>query len=278
MPSSDLLLDVIENALQDPTFASSLPPISSEAMQLLKMRTEDKENPRVLALVAQRDPVYTARIMAYANSANYCHHGLTSSIDVALRRIGVTQTYSLLLVCAMTNSFPNLPGIKTCRALLLRYSLSLTLTANKLGDWLELSGAQKTILWLSSLMYCTGIFAGMLYSARILNEFKAGLLTLDAENSLDFASESRLKGFLVLSSAVANNWEISSEVARTLLDASQIKVSTIEGKLLLAVTHLINLETQGENQYDALSGFFEEEIFPIDTALKRRVSLAVVFQ
>lgn len=269
--------DFVVRAVESSHFAQSLPPLSPDLSTLLQLQADERDNPRIIALLSQRDPIYTARLMSFANSSVFAHHGVTSSIDVAVRRLGVTQSYNILLACALAYSFPNLAGLDNCRVVLLKYTISLTLTAKKMGEWLNLSEAHKTVLWLSALMYCTGIFGGLVYSTTNFEPFKAGLLGCMNANSYDLTSEPRLNGFLVLSVNIAKIWGMDERVGLALLDANKGVRVTSEGKLLTALTQVINLATSNKNQLEAFAGLAESGIISFDVPVESKISIAVIF-
>lgn len=245
-------------ALADPAFGSDLPPLSTDAKELMGMANADRENPRVLALVAQRDPIYLGRLMSFANSAAYANLDMTTSADAAIRRLGVAPTYALLLTSALAVDLESHPEAQFCRAYLMRHAMSLTATASRLGQWLELSEEQATTLWLSSLLYSTGIFAGLQHDGALGEAFKKGLGELMTGPSLDLTAPPELAGFLLLSAHVGAHWHMADKVVQALLDAAKEQPTTQDGILLRAANSALRLGAQGLSEAPVLRRLREQ--------------------
>lgn len=248
MLSSDPIPPDILNLLEDRSFAANLPPMGNGAKQLLAFKVDDQEDPRLLALVAQKDPVHLGRILSLANSAAHYMPGTPiTTAEAAVRRLGVRDTYLVLVACAMSASFPEQPDMRVQRRNLLNYTVSVCLTAKKLATWLRVDETRAAYLSLGALLTCTGLYAGMLAGGPVADRFKLGLA--DKSAGADFRMQSSLKGFYFLSEQVARNWHAPKEVLAALRDLGGETPKTDSGSLLGTVEALVYAKAQGQNQW-----------------------------
>jgi HD-like signal output (HDOD) protein len=267
----------VQAALLNPNFGKNLPPLSKEAKQLLSLSDDDKKNPKMLALIARGDPIYLGRLLSYANSVVYVHLDLVSSAEAAVRRLGVSPTYTLLLTSALAFDLEKSPQTHFCRNYILRYTMSLTATTSKVAQWLALEEQKSTTIWLAALLYTTGLFAGLISGGELEDEFKAGLTAVAEKDSFNLGTRPELNGFLQLSATVAEHWGMAEPVVLTLADASRERPLTAEGKLVQASSLALQLGAQSLNEAPALHALHEAGLSP---ALpdSRMVSLASVFR
>lgn len=270
------VLSNVQDALKAATFGKDLPPLSEEAKLLLNLSGDEKENPKVLALIAQKDPVFCGRLMSIANSVNYAHKGLTSSMDGAVRRLGVELTYSTLVSCAMSEAFnsPNLT--KEFRTFLLKYTLSLTITARKLANWLTLDADAGDALWLAALLYPCGIFAGLTSGLKTEQHYLQGLEHVVKTGDLALQKNPYLEGFLDLSAAVGQTWLMPEVITSTLQDCSLPDPLSATGAYLKACSDMVAIKKHNQDESPILQdlknrGFSEQE-----TSDKVFISLAFV--
>lgn len=264
----------VREALSAPSFGKDLPPLSDEAKLLLGLSGDERENPKVLALIAQKDPVFCGRLMSLANSANYAHKGLTSSMDGAVRRLGVETTYTTLVACAMSDAFnsPNLT--KDLRNFLLKYTLSLTITARKLASWLDLAEEQGNALWLSSLLYPCGLFAGVTSGLAIERHYLEGMSRVLAGETLNLQEVPELEGFLNLSAAVGESWLMPQSILDALVDCDQARPQTPCGAMLRTCALMVAQKRSQADETPLLKDLFEQGHSSQETSDKTFISMA----
>lgn len=264
----------VREALSAPSFGKGLPPLSDEAKLLLGLSGDERENPKVLALIAQKDPVFCGRLMSLANSANYAHKGLTSSMDGAVRRLGVETTYTTLVACAMSDAFnsPNLT--KDLRNFLLKYTLSLTITARKLASWLDLPEEQGNALWLSALLYPCGLFAGVTSGLALEQHYLQGLTRVIEGGALNLPEAPELEGFLTLSAAVGETWQMPQCILDSLIDCDQAQPQTAAGAVLKTCALMVAQKRSQADETPLLQDLFEKGFSSQETSRNTFISMA----
>ena len=142
-----------------PSISTKLPPLSRSARELLELSTADKEDPRLLAVLANKDPICSARLLSIANSALYAHAGAVTTVAAAAKRLGAAQTYESLLAVALLSSFAGASIPEDAKDILMVSTLSMMVTTRRFVLWARLGELERDILSLASMLYCTGLFA-----------------------------------------------------------------------------------------------------------------------
>jgi HD-like signal output (HDOD) protein len=236
----------VQALLTDPAFAQQVPPLGNGAKQLLGLPSSDRDDPRVLALLAQKDPIHLARLLSWANSVLHQHPGTTvSTAEGAVRRIGVQAAYAVLLASAMAASFSDQSDLRVQRRYLLNYTVSLCLTAKKVTNWLRLSEDNAGVLTLGSLLSSVGLFAGMLAGGSVGNRFSKCLAEF---KGADLRQQIALTGFLQLSCQVAESWDAPTSVLSALADSGAPEPATADGKLLCTIENLVQAKRVRQDQ------------------------------
>lgn len=234
--------------LEDSAFAAKLPPMGNGAKQLLAFKDEDREDPRLLALVAQKDPVHLGRVLSLANSAAYYMPGTpVTTAEAAVRRLGVRDTYAVLLACAMSASFPEQVDLRPQRRYLLNYTVSVCLTAKKLATWLRIDDMRSAYLSLGALLTTSGLYAGLLAGGSVAERFRNALAEIGT--SADLRKQPALQGFCLLSEQVARSWKAPVEVLEALRDSAENGPKTNDGMLLATVEALVHAKATGLKQW-----------------------------
>lgn len=256
-------LDVLELIAQ-PSFAKSLPPMGPGARQLLAFNDADKEDPRLLALTAQNDPVYMGRLLSLANSAAYYRAGmLITSAETAVRRIGVRDTYVMLQACAIADCFPNQGLRSPSRFYLLSYTLSVCLTAKRLAAWLRLNLQQTGCLHMATLLRASGIYAGLLSSGDVGARWRRCLAGMGVGANL--GDQADLKGFCEVSAQVARQWNAPDEIVTSLAVSDTSALDCDHIALLLSTTEaLTHAKSIGAQQRPLIARL--ENAFPLTSA------------
>ncbi len=243
----------LETLLESLSWDQELPPMSESARTLLGLTEEQQEDPRVLSLAAQEDPPYLTKLLSRANSAAYSTStGYVSSADAAVRRLGTTQAYELLLTVALASSFEDKPHISWARQLLLDYTLSAGITARRTAQWLGLDEQAYLRLRLGSLLLPMGLFALLLSDERIRAWVFDELHGLMRRPSVLFSDHPGLRGYCKVSAKVAQRWEAPFDVVEDIGGVE--RASTAPGEAqepslrLLLVQRLVNAKLEGQEQ------------------------------
>lgn len=248
MKNTELAPPDLVALLGNAEFASKLPPLGNGAKQLLAFKDDDREDPRLLSLVAQKDPVHLGRILSLANSAAYFYPGVpVTTAESAVRRLGVRDTYAVLLACAMSASFPEQVNLRVQRRYLLNYTVSVCLTAKKLATWLRIDESRSAYLNLGALLTSAGLYAGMLAGGSVADRFKTQLANM--HESADLRKQPMLQGFCLLSEQVARRWKAPEPVLEALHDSAKPNPETESGILLSTVEALVHAKATGTKQW-----------------------------
>lgn len=239
----------IQQLLSDESFAKRLPPMGNGARQLLAFDADEMEDPRLLALVAQKDPIHLGRLLSLANSATHARGGAPIvSADQAVRRIGTRESYVTLLACATAASFSGQDDANGQRRYLLNYTVSVCLTAKKLANWLKLDDHRAGRLALGCLLVPTGLYAGLLARQSPVSGRFARCLA-EMNGGADLRQRTALAGFASLSALVATQWSAPPAIRDGLLDFGRTDPHCEDGQLLAAVEALVHAKATGADQW-----------------------------
>jgi HD-like signal output (HDOD) protein len=262
----------VQALLDNEAFARRLPPMGNGARQFLALKDEEREDPRLLSLLTQKDPVYLGQVLSLANSALfYMPGGSVSTADAAIRRIGVRDTYDVLLACAMATSFPEQTNFRPQRRYLLNYTVSVCLTSKKFAAWLRLDADKATNLMLGSLLSVSGLFAGLLAGGSVSERF--GRVLGDMGSNANLRERPELKGFCLLSQKVARLWTCPPHICDAIADSGAARPAGPDSALLATVESLVHAKATGANQKDSLQ--MVESSLPRATSHIEQVDLGV---
>lgn len=257
-----LTSETIDGICSDPDFGDILPPLSVDAIHLLELSDLEQGSPRILALVANKNPLYLARLITFASSNDFGHVSATRSAGKAVERMGTEKAYRLLVSCSMVLSMAEHHATRRHSEFLYKYTLSLSRTVQNLAKWGNRSEDSTAALWLSSLLYCSGIFMGLAYDGKRGTRFGQGLTRLMRDSSFDLKGEEELVGFLPLNVAVALKWEAPAEVVAILEDVATGSPQQPMGKLLDAATMLVSLKSRNSDYSGVLAELVREGLLP----------------
>ncbi len=272
LPLATPLPPDVRELLVAPEFALKLPPMGNGARQLMSLKDTEQEDPRLLALVSQKDPVYLGQLLSLANSAAYMYPGPpVTTAEAAVRRIGVRAVYGVLLACALVASFPEKENFRQQRRVLLNYAVSTCLTAKRLSSWLQLDDTVAGHLNLGSLLSVAGLFAGLLSEGTVAQRFAPALGP--EQEGANLRERPALQGFCALSAHVAKLWGAPAALCEALLDSGNAHPGTPEGTLLATVESLVHAKATRQDQWNYLQ--VVESSFPLPRTNSEQVDLGV---
>lgn len=197
--------------------AQEIPPLGNAARQLLALSEKERHDARLLTLLAQKDPVYLARLLTAADTAkaDIC------TVEEAIRVLGARKAYALMRAAADTVSYPAHDRTAPARQHLLTLSVSLTLTARRLGSALHLPARASMELVLAALLDVLGVYALLVFEHPGREALEAYLLELAARRQPLARTAPELAGWGAMSRQLARRWGARTEVIATLHSLSE---------------------------------------------------------
>jgi HD-like signal output (HDOD) protein len=202
--------------------SSALPALSSSARQLLTLSAAEREDARLLGLLAQRDPVLLARLLSLANSAGLRRARRVGNAHEAVTVLGTERSYALLLASAQAMSFEMPTASAAAAHYLLQQAVSVSLTAQRLTRLLHAgdNDADPDVVFLATLLDVLGLHV-LLATAHPRRDAVQRLLTGCAQAREPLPLEHPdVRGWRAVSVRLARRWESETGVIATLVQAS----------------------------------------------------------
>jgi hypothetical protein len=175
--------------------------LGNAARQLLALTDREQRDPRLLALIAQKDPVYLARLLTAANGRSAAAEG-AHTVDEAIRALGVNEAYALMRTSA-------------ARQYLLMLSVSLSLTTRRLSALLRMSAQAAMDATLAAFLDILGVYALLVHEHAHRATLETELLGLAAQRAPLPREAPWLAGYTAVSVQLAQRWGARPAVAAT---------------------------------------------------------------
>lgn len=203
---------------RDVEVGDTLAPLGSTAAQpLLTLSERERQDPRILALVAQKDPVYLARLLGPVNATSRTEPVRTA--EQAIRALGAQQAFQLLRGCAEASLA--LPAIAPeVRRYLLVQAVSLALTTRRVGMLLKLQVQERVQLSLAALFDTLGLYALLSAQHERRDALEGQLLELARHRSPLPQAVEWLQGYEHAGAQLARRWGAPSSVPAVILGSS----------------------------------------------------------
>lgn len=218
--------------------------------RLLALNAEDRDDPRLLALFAQRDPILLGRILALANSAQFSGRGgpPITSLDKAIRLLGVNDTYTMMLGASLAYALTEHMGLKNVQKFLVQHTFTRWNTARSLCRYLSLEPGLAFVLQLGALIEPLGIYAALLYQGGISGQIKSAIENLiNKKCQVASCGNCEFGGYAEISARIAEAWGTPERVIKAIVDPA-----SEDGTLIKATDELIGAKIRGESQMVAL--------------------------
>jgi HD-like signal output (HDOD) protein len=201
-----------------------LPPLGNAARQLLTLSDKERQDVRLLALIAQKDPVYLTRLLACVNAEATSAH----SADEAIRRMGADRAYALMHASAQAVEYVSHDRTAPMRQYLLMQAVSLSLTVRRLAALLHLGSEDTTAVTLAAFLDVLGIYALLVFEHPGRAALEAGLLEHAAQRKPLPRTEPWLANYLATSMQLAQRWGAPRpvcDILRTVANSLQTPAS-----------------------------------------------------
>jgi len=233
---------------------ATLPPLGDVARRLLSLSDDEAHDARLLALIAQRDPVHLARLLALANGAARGLSRRVTTADEAIQVVGTRDAHAAMLSLALAASFPGGEDRGALRPWLLRHSVNLALTVRRVVSFLALDDDRAATLLMAALFDPLGVHAALVVDhphRRMLLDAVRAHASAHAWWPGDLP---QLQGYRRLSAAVARRWGALPEVV-VLLEAPWRPLPgqlPADAALLWLCHRLLASRLQGDGDFAAL--------------------------
>lgn len=233
----------------------SIPPLGESAQRLLSLDEESRNEPRMLALFAQQDPVLLGKVLSLANSAAVrpINAAPIVSLDGAIRVLGVTTTYTTMLAVLLDSSLGAYLEPLAVRRFLTKNSFTRWSTGVSLCRLLNLSGEDVLVVQLGALLEPLGIYVALLDEDGVGKEV---LFRIEEAIRLQkpVSTEScGLTGYAEMSAKVAEQWGAPPRVVQAVA-----QVGDGDAALMRALGAVIAAKVNGASQIEALTTTLEE--------------------
>lgn len=205
-----------------PTFDSfvvpdALPALSTTVRQLLLLGKSERDDTRLLGLIAQKDPVILARLLTLANlSPERPENRTLESVQQAIAVLGPEQAYTTMVVLSQAQEFSRHPRDVATQQYLLRQAVNVSLTARRLARLLQLSSAQAQATFLAALIDVLGMYT-LLVADHPWHDKTAAILSEHARKGSPLPRQSEwFEGYRTVSTRLAEKWEAGISVTATL--------------------------------------------------------------
>jgi len=232
----------------------AVPALPESAKRLLGMPEKGRRDARMLALLAQKDPIFLARLLCMACGPDRGRGGVhVTTAEEAIAAVGAPAALAAMLAIA-EQSPTSLPiesiGGPLClsRQFVLRRCLSYSLTAQKLARYLELDAECGSMLHLACLLDSLGLYAGIHSGHEAAGDIRRELSEKAASSGRALGDCEAVADYHLLSASLAARWNADGRVAAMLAPGGGAMRA-----LLVAVERMVGAKMGGESQQKALA-------------------------
>lgn len=232
----------------------AIPPLGESAQRLLSLDEEGRNDPRLLALFTQQDPVLLGKVLSLANSAAFRPVNVDPvvTLEGAIRILGVTTTYTTLLAVLLDSSLGTYLEPLAIRRFLTKNSFTRWSTGVSLCHLLNLRGEDVLVVQLGALLEPLGVYVALLENDEVSIAVKGRIDEAIAMNRPASTESCGLTGYAELSARVASQWGAPARVVEAVS-----QVGDGDAALMRAVGAVIAAKVKGESQIDALTQTLE---------------------
>jgi HD-like signal output (HDOD) protein len=248
------LRSAVKAILAHPDCPVAVPALPESAKRLLALPEKGRRDARILALLAQKDPVFLARLLCQASGSGCPREGIHAiTAEEAISALGVPASLSAMLAIAEESPI-SLPlesigsPLSMARQFVLRRCLSNSLTAQRLARYLELSSAHSSMLHLACLLDSLGLHVGLYAEHASTEDIRRELSAKAASSSHALRDCEAVADYHLLSAHLAGHWGADRRIVEMLApDGGSMHA------LLVAVERMVEARMRGESQQRALA-------------------------
>lgn len=178
-----------------------LPPLPAVMTDLIEALNSDDADFRLLGKIISRDPSMSLDVLKIANSAFYGLQTKVTSIEQAVRMLGITEIASLCISCSTTQSLKAPQGVETVDMMRFwRHSVATGVIAKIVCG--QLAVGRWDSLYLAGLIHDVGAVVLDRFKHDVYNEIldltrKENIAIAEAEERIMGASHDTVGGWLM---------------------------------------------------------------------------------
>jgi hypothetical protein len=248
------LRSAVKSILAHPDCPVGVPALPESARRLLALPEKGRRDPRLLALLAQKDPVFLARLLCLSGGAGQAREGVHPiTAEEAISAVGVPASLSAMLAIAEASPTSVAIGdigspLCLSRQFVLRRCMSYSLTAQKLARYLELDAECSSMLHLACLLDSLGLYVGLHADHEAAAEIRIGLAGRAASPGQVLRDCEAVPDYHLLSAHLASLWSADRRIAEMLSPGGGPMHA-----LLVAVERMVDAKVKGAPQQRALA-------------------------
>jgi HD-like signal output (HDOD) protein len=178
-----------------------LPPMPVVMTELIDVLHSDTADFRTIGNIISKDPSMTMNVLKIANSAFYGLPYNVTTVEQAMRMLGINEIASLCISCATNRSLKAPPGVKTVDfEAFWKHSVATGVFGKILSRTLNIRRGEN--LYLAGLVHDVGVVILDRFKHEVYNEivdltFKENIPILEAEQRVMGASHDTVGGWLM---------------------------------------------------------------------------------
>lgn len=222
--------------------AARLPAMPEVASRLLKSFDDDRIGLAQIAELVSKDPGLTAKVLRLANSARFSPAHRIATVQDAAHALGLDQLRNLTMAAAISNSFPELPGID--RLAIWRHAAATAAYARLLAKLLRLD---SDAVFIAGMMLRTGqLLMAMSEPAQVV-EVEAHAQEPGSRYSLEQHRFGCTHADVTAS--LAAHWHFPEELVQAFTDANE-PLAVRPFSAMAAVLHLAEVLADAHERHD----------------------------
>lgn len=222
--------------------AARLPAMPEVAARLLKSFDDDRIGLPQIAELVSKDPGLTAKVLRLANSARFSPAHRIATVQDAAHALGLDQLRNLTMAAAISNSFPELPGVD--RLVIWRHAAATAAYARLLAKLLRLD---SDAVFIAGMMLRTGqLLMAMSEPAQV-----ADVEAHAQEPGSRYSLEQHRFGctHADVTASLAAHWHFPDELVQAFTDANEpLEVRPFSA--MAAVLHLAEVLADAHERHD----------------------------
>lgn len=222
--------------------AARLPAMPEVAMRLMKSFDDDRIGLSQIAELVSKDPGLTAKVLRLANSARFSPAHRIATVQDAAHALGMDQLRNLTMAAAISNSFPELPGLD--RLAIWRHAAATAAYARMLAKLLRLD---SDAVFIAGMMLRTGqLLMAMSEPAQV-----ADVEAHAQEPGSRYSLEQHRFGctHADVTASLAAHWHFPDELVQAFTDANE-PLAVRPFSLMAAVLHLAEVLADAHEHHD----------------------------
>ena len=222
--------------------AARLPAMPEVASRLMKSFDDERIGLPQIAELVSKDPGLTAKVLRLANSARFSPSHRIATVQDAAHALGMDQLRNLTMAAAISNSFPELPGID--RLAVWRHAAATAAYARMLSKLLSLD---SDTVFIAGMMLRTGQLLMAMSEPQQVVDVEAHAQEPGSRYSLE---QSRFGcTHADVTASLAAHWHFPDELVQAFTDAND-PLAVRPFSLMAAVLHLAEVLADAHEHHD----------------------------